>query len=141
VVAGTGASRALRERVASTEGAEFKGRVKDPEELYRQARVSLDATRSGGGTRLKVLNSLARGVPVVASRVAAEGIDAINGEHLVIADDDRQMIEAIELLMKDAERWQVLSESGRALVRERYVAEVAYRSLDEVLAGAPAAAP
>ena len=73
VVAGVGASRALAERVAATEGAEFRGKVDDPESLYRVARVLVDATRSGGGTRLKVLNALARGIPVVASTAGGAG--------------------------------------------------------------------
>jgi glycosyltransferase involved in cell wall biosynthesis len=140
VVAGTGASAALRERVAATEGADFRGKVEDPEDIYRQARVLVDATRSGGGTRLKVLNALARGVPVVASTVAAEGLDVVHGDHLMMANNDGEMIEAIAALFRDAGHWQALSENGRALVRARYVAEVAYRPLDEALAAARAAA-
>ena len=40
-------------------------------------------------------------------------------------------------LLRDPARWKVLSENGRALVRARYVADVAYRPLDEALARAP----
>jgi glycosyltransferase involved in cell wall biosynthesis len=134
IVAGAGASRALRERVHATDGAEFRGRVEDPEPLYREARVLVDATRSGGGTRLKVLNSLARGVPVVASDVAAEGIDAVNGKHLLIVDSDERLADAITSLLQAKERWQTLSQNGRALVRARYIAEVAYQPLDDALA-------
>jgi polysaccharide biosynthesis protein PslH len=134
VVAGMGASRALADRVRSTEGAEFRGRVEDAESLYIAARVLVDATRSGGGTRLKVLNALARGVPVVASTLAAQGLDVVSGEHLLIGNKDSDMIDAIALLLVDANRCRTLSENGRALVRERYVADVAYRPLDETLA-------
>ena len=38
------------------------------------------------------------------------------------------MVDAIELLLRDANHWRTLSENGRALVRDRYVAEVAYPS-------------
>jgi glycosyltransferase involved in cell wall biosynthesis len=138
VVAGLGASQALAERVSSTEGAAFRGRVEDPEPLYCTARILVDATRSGGGTRLKVLNSLARGIPVVASTVAAQGLDVIPGEHLLVANGNDQMIDAVVLLLRDNSRWQTLSQNGRALVRSRYVAEIAYRPLDRALALAPA---
>ena len=138
VVAGLGASRALAERVAATEGAEFRGKVDNPESLYGTARVLVDATRSGGGTRLKVLNALARGIPVVASPLAAQGLDAVPGEHLMVAAGDEEMVDAVALLLRDGSRWRTLSENGRALVRSRYVAEVAYRPLDEVLSPAPA---
>ena len=135
IVAGLGASRALAERVAATEGAEFLGEVEDPEALYRVARVLVDATRSGGGTRLKVLNALARGIPVVASKLAAQGLDVTSGEHLLVASGDSEMVDAIVLLLRDGNRWRALSENGRSFTRTRYVAEVAFRPLAEVLAG------
>jgi len=140
VAAGAGASPALATRVIATEGAEFVGEVRDAEPLYRRARVLVDATRSGGGTRLKVLNAFARGVPVVASSIAAQGLDATPGEHLLVADADAAMADAIVLLLRDRDRWQALSENARALIRDRYVAEVAFRFLDEALARAPAGA-
>jgi glycosyltransferase involved in cell wall biosynthesis len=96
--------------------------------------VLVDATRSGGGTRLKVLNALARGVPVVASTLAAQGLDVVAGEHLLVANGDNEMVDAIELLLRDASRWQALSQAARAFARSRYVAEIAYRPLDEALA-------
>ena len=103
--------------------------------LYAKARVFVEATRSGGGTKLKILNSLARGLPVVASREAAAGIDVIPGEHLLMADDDQSMADALVRVTRDGVLWRRLAENGRALVRERYVAEVAFAPLDEVLSG------
>jgi glycosyltransferase involved in cell wall biosynthesis len=135
IVAGVGASRGLAERVAATEGAEFWGEVEDPEALYRVARVLVDATRSGGGTRLKVLNALARGIPVVASKLAAQGLDVTSGEHLLVASGDSEMVDAIVLLLRDGNRWRALSENGRSFTRTHYVAEVAFRPLAEALAG------
>jgi polysaccharide biosynthesis protein PslH len=140
VVAGAGASPALATRVTATEGAEFIGQVRDPEPLYRRTRVLVDATRSGGGTRLKVLNAFARGIPVVASPVAAQGLDVRPGEHLLVAEKDAELADAIVLLLLDANRWQNVSESGRALAQTRYVADVAYRPLDEALSHAHAGA-
>jgi glycosyltransferase involved in cell wall biosynthesis len=140
VVAGVGASRTLKKRVTASNGAEFRGEVDDPEPLYRRARVVVDATRSGGGTRLKVLNAFARGIPVVASTIAAEGLDVAPDEHLLVADNDQQMTNDIVELLTNGERWQALRDNARALVRARYVAEIAYQPLDEALTGAPARA-
>ncbi|MEO8456420.1 MAG: glycosyltransferase family 4 protein [Chloroflexota bacterium] len=138
IVAGRGASDALRKRVQSTEGAEFVGEIDDPESLYEAARVFVDATTSGGGTRLKVLNALARGVPVVATSQAAAGLDIVAGEHLIVARNDQAMAEAIAHLMRDPVRWKILSQNGRALIRARYVSEVAFRALDQALNSTPA---
>jgi polysaccharide biosynthesis protein PslH len=133
IVAGRDAAQGLKKKVESSEGAEFVGEIDDPESLYEAARVFVDATRSGGGTRLKVLNALARGVPVVASPEAAAGLDIVPGEHLIVARNDQAMADGIALLMRDPVRWKILSQNGRALVRARYVAEVAFRQLDEAL--------
>lgn len=138
IVAGRGASLALQKRVEGTEGAEFAGGIDDPESLYATARIFVDATRSGGGTRLKVLNALARGIPVVASPEAAAGLDIVPGEHLMVARNDQAMADMIAQLMRDSVRWKILSQNGRALVRARYVAEVAFRELDEALSKTPA---
>jgi glycosyltransferase involved in cell wall biosynthesis len=140
VVAGAGASPALAGRVIAIEGAEFVGEVQDPEPLYRRARVLVDATRSGGGTRLKILNAFARGIPVVASSVAAQGLEVTPGEQLLVADGDNELANAIVNLLRDPGLWRNLSENARALARDRYVAEVAFRPLDEALARAPAGA-
>jgi len=134
VVAGHGASPDLASRVALTEGAEFRGTVDDPEPLYRTARVLVDPTRSGGGTRLKVLNAFARGIPVVATKRASEGLDVTPGEHLLVADEETKFVDAVVSLLREGARWQAMSENARALVRARYVAEVAYRPLDDAVA-------
>jgi glycosyltransferase involved in cell wall biosynthesis len=140
VIAGKGAPSWLQEMARRTAGVEFLGPVADAESLYRRARLFIEASPTGGGTRLKVLNALARGLPVVASPEGAEGLDAVPGEHLLVAGDAESMAEAVCRLMADDGLWQVLSENGRALVRSRYLAEVAYRPLDEVLSDARATA-
>ena len=113
------------------------GPVEDAEPLYRRARLFIEASRSGGGTRLKVLNALARGLPVVATPEGAEGLDAVEGQHLLVAPDAESMAEAVgRLLLSEDGLWRTLSENGRALVRSHYLAEVAYGPLDEVLSGA-----
>ena len=138
VIAGNGASPALVKLAGSTAGVDFVGPIDDPELYYRRARVFIEATRSGGGTKLKVLNALARGLPVVASPQAARGLDAVAGEHLLVARGSDSMIEAVLRVLRDQRLWTRLSENGRALVRARYRAKEAYAPLDEVLNGAAA---
>jgi glycosyltransferase involved in cell wall biosynthesis len=137
VVAGKGASEELIRRLAAAPNVEYVGEVEDTEQIYRRARVAIDSSRSGGGTRLKILNSLARGIPVVASQEAARGLDIVPGEHLIVARNEHGLIDGVTSLLRDAERWRVLSENGRALIRARYVPESAFTALDELLARAP----
>ncbi len=140
VIAGRDAPSALRRLAQRTKGVDFLGPVRDAERLYRRARMFVEASRSGGGTRLKVLNALARGLPVVTTPQGAEGLEVTLGQHLLVAADAAGITEAVLRLMADDGLWRGLSENGRALIRRRYVAEVAYGALDEVLSGAGAAA-
>ena len=140
VIAGKGAPRRLRRLARRTAGVEFLGPVTDPEALYGRARLFVEATRSGGGTRLKVLNAFARGLPVVASPEGADGLEIVPGEHLLVTRDAQSMVDAMARLLADDGLWRSLSENGRALVSTRYLAESAYRPLDEVLSGARASA-
>jgi glycosyltransferase involved in cell wall biosynthesis len=140
LIAGRGAADRLEWFARNTPAVDFVGPVDDPERLYSSARVFVEATRSGGGTKLKVLNALARGLPVVASPLGAEGLAVVDGDHLLIRDDDAAFAQAVIALLSDKALWSRLSRAGRSLVRERYVAEVAYRVLDEVLARSHSAA-
>ncbi len=135
MVAGQGAPPELARLARGTPGVDFLGPASDAEALYRKARVFVEATRSGGGTKLKILNALARGLPVVASREAAEGIEATGGEHMLIAEDDDGLAADVVRLLSDGALWKKLSANGRALVREKYVAERVFGVLDEVLSG------
>lgn len=133
IVAGGGAPPRLESLAGKTPGAEFLGPVSDVEPLYRRARVTVEPARGGGGTQVKVLNALARGLPVVASPIAAEGLGAEDGKHLLVAGDTESLVDSMSRLLEDETLWRPLSEAGRALVRSRYVPDVAYAPLDEVL--------
>jgi glycosyltransferase involved in cell wall biosynthesis len=136
VIAGGGAPAQLRKSAGKGKGVELVGEVVDAEPLYRRARVFIEATRSGGGTKVKLLNALARGLPIVASPEAIEGLGVTPDEHVLVADRPPTMAAAVVKLLGDAEVWRRLSESGRALVRERYTHKVAYGVLDEALSEA-----
>ncbi len=89
--------------------------------------------RLGSGTRQKILESLAWGLPVVSTRLGAEGIDAVDGEHLLIRDDPDEFVDAIVLLMSDQVLWQKLRKAGRELVRERYSWDHVFKPLEDEL--------
>ena len=133
VVAGSGAPERLVRQVHLSRGAEFAGPVDDDEALYRRARCFVDAGVGGSGTKVKVLNALARGLPVVTGPDGATGLEVTSGEHLLIADDRAGMVASLEFVIQEDAAWTELSRSGRDLVRRRYVPEVAFGALDEAL--------
>jgi glycosyltransferase involved in cell wall biosynthesis len=134
VVAGSGAPERLVRQVHESRGAEFAGPVDDDEVLYRRARCFVDVGVGGSGTKVKVLNALARGLPVVTGPDGAAGLEVSSGEHLLVGDDRDGMVASLEFVIQEDAAWTTLSRNGRDLVRRRYVPEVAFGALDEALA-------
>ncbi len=134
VVAGSGAPERLVRQVHESRGAEFAGPVDDDELLYTRARCFIDVGVGGSGTKVKVLNALARGLPVVTRPDGAAGLEVSSGEHLLVGDDRDGMVASLEFVIQEDVAWTTLSRSGRDLVRRRYVPEVAFGALDDALA-------
>jgi glycosyltransferase involved in cell wall biosynthesis len=134
VVAGSGAPERLIRQVHLSRGAEYAGPVDDDEALYARARCFVDVGVGGSGTKVKVLNALARGLPVVTRPDGAAGLEVSPGEHLLVGDDRGGMIASLEFVIQEDAAWESLSRNGRDLVRSRYVPEVAFGALDDALA-------
>ena len=134
VVAGAGAPERLVRQIHRSRGAEFAGPIEDDEALYRRARCFVDVGIGGSGTKVKVLNALARGLPVVTGPDGVAGLDVTSGEHLLIADDREGIIASLEFVVQEDAAWSNLSRNGRDLVRGKYVPEVAFGALDDALA-------
>ena len=100
-------------------GVEVAANVRDVMPFYRDADVLAVPLQSGGGTRLKILEAFAAGVPVVSTPVGCEGIDAINGRHLAIADRS-DFATAIVRLLKTPQLASTLAQRARMLVRQQY---------------------
>jgi glycosyltransferase involved in cell wall biosynthesis len=76
--------------------------------------------RAGGGTRLKILEAFAAGVPVVSTSLGAAGLDVVDGEHLLLAERPAELAECAVRLIEDDELADRLARQARGLVEERY---------------------
>jgi glycosyltransferase involved in cell wall biosynthesis len=109
------------------------GFVDDVRPLIASAWVSLVPIRVGGGTRLKILEAMALGTPVVTTSKGAEGLDAKHGEHLLIANSPEAFAEAVIRLLQEPGLRQRLADKAYQLVQERYdLAALMPRFLDLV---------
>ena len=104
----------------STKNITLAGYVDDVKSLIASCSVSIAPLLSGGGTRLKILEAMALGTPVVATSKGGEGLDAQAGEHLLIADSPRDFAESVLKLLHDGGESQKLITNAQQLVRERY---------------------
>ena len=99
---------------------EVTGGVDDVLPHLRAARVTVLPIRAGGGTRLKALEALAAGVPVVATRFAVGGLGLRDGEHVVLAERPVDLAAQALRVLDDDALADHLSHAGRTLVERRF---------------------
>jgi sugar transferase (PEP-CTERM/EpsH1 system associated) len=102
------------------DGVHITGRVADIIPYYERCTVCMVPLRAGGGTRLKILEAMALGRPVVSTTLGCEGLDVVPGEHLLVADDADGLADAAIALLSDATRRDRVVERARRLVEQRY---------------------
>jgi glycosyltransferase involved in cell wall biosynthesis len=118
-VVGEGAPRALRE-FAGRADIDLVGRASCPLPYYQDAHVAVVPLRAGGGTRLKILEAMALGRPVVSTPLGCEGLAVEDGKHLLIAHDVEGFAAAVARLLTDRPLAARLSREARALVERDY---------------------
>jgi glycosyltransferase involved in cell wall biosynthesis len=106
--------------LAAQPGVEVTGTVADVRPYYRDALAAVIPLRVGGGSRLKILEAMAAGVPVVSTRLGAEGIDARDGVDIILAESADEFCDAVARLAEGDGARRELVAAGRALVRARY---------------------
>ncbi len=111
----------------------FAGRVPDTAPCFAAARAMVAPLRFGGGTRLKILEALARGVPVISTTLGAEGLGLVDGTDVLLADDPASFAGAIDRLLADDELWHRLSSNGRRTAEVRFDWRPIGAELDRVL--------
>lgn len=127
---------------AERHGVELTGYVEDVRPLMREAACHIVPMRVGGGTRLKILSSWAMGKPVVSTSLGCEGLEAVDGENILIRDDPGAFARAVLSVLTDRGLRRRLGERGRATVERRYGWDVLGREMVDAyraVAGAPPA--
>lgn len=90
------------------------GYVPDVRPYMAGATVFVVPMRMGGGTRLKLLEALAAGLPIVSTTMGAEGVDVTHGEHLLLADDPEAYVEAVSSLLGNEAKRRALGQRAQA---------------------------
>jgi glycosyltransferase involved in cell wall biosynthesis len=96
------------------------GTVGDVRPFYADAVAAIAPIRTASGTRLKILEAMAAGVPVVSTRLGVEGLDVEDDVHLLLADTVQEIASAVGRIVSSAETGSRLSVAARSLVAARY---------------------
>jgi glycosyltransferase involved in cell wall biosynthesis len=121
------------EMLGETNGTIFTGWLEDVRPVIARSWISVVPLRRGGGTRLKILESLSIGTPVVSTSKGAEGLDLIPGKEILIADDPEDFAEQVLQLLSNPELREELSQNGRRAVEERYDWNMVSNSLERLI--------
>ncbi len=137
VIVGSRPVAAVRE-LTKIPGVVVTGTVEDVRPYYRKARAAVAPLRIAGGTRLKILEAMAAGIPVVATQIGAEGLEIKPDHDFLVGDTPDQMAAAVSRLHASPALRRQLSTRGRDLVMTRYdwaaLGESLYRLHRDLLA-------
>jgi glycosyltransferase involved in cell wall biosynthesis len=125
VIVGANPGQAVR-ALGELPGVRVTGVVPDVRPFYRGALAAVVPLRTGGGTRLKILEAMAASVPVVSTPLGAEGLDVVDGENVLLvgADDATGWADQLVSLADSPTRRAQLTEAGLRTVQRRYDWEI-----------------
>jgi polysaccharide biosynthesis protein PslH len=117
------------------------GFVEDARPFFRKATAYVCPIADGGGTRLKILDAFAMGVPLIGTSFACSGLSLKDGEHVLLADSSESFVDQIQRIFADSALRRKLSANARVLVEERYSWDVVGKSLIDSYEFAAARSP
>jgi glycosyltransferase involved in cell wall biosynthesis len=111
-------------RAYAGSGVELAGYVDDIRPYVERAACFVVPLRIGGGTRLKVLDAWAMGKAVVSTSIGCEGLDAVDGENILIRDSAEDFARAVALVLSDPALRDRLGRGARLTAEQRYAWDV-----------------
>lgn len=125
---------ALQRLAKRLPGVHLHGYVADASPFWYRASMLAVPLLTGGGVRVKILEAMAMGVPVVSTSIGCEGLDVQHGIHLLVADTPDAFAAACANVLKDEKLADVLAHNARELVQRRYNAQIALKKLGGIMA-------
>ncbi len=143
-IVGSNPPEHLRTLAARDPRIEVTGFVDDVRPFFARATAAICPIRDGGGTRIKVLDALAQGKPLIATTIGCEGLDVVPDRDVLIGDTPEAFAAQIGRVFEDATLRASLARQGRHLIERVYAWDIPgrkltalYESLAETSAGSP----
>ena len=114
-------------------GINILGFVPELDELIQTSRISVAPLLYGAGVKGKVLQSLSLGIPVIGTKIAAEGTGLIDGLTIIISKNPRDFARNIVNLYGNQERWEFLQENSMKFVKSEHSPDAILQLFDEIL--------
>jgi glycosyltransferase involved in cell wall biosynthesis len=120
VVIGKGETGSKFSSLRSDPSVDFIGEVESVVPYYQRCGCVIVPLLEGSGTRIKILEAMSLGNPVISTPIGAEGIEAKHGHEILLADRPEEFAAAISRLLADQQLFDAIRRAGRRLVEEKY---------------------
>lgn len=131
-IVGARPSRRLQSLAKKYATVRLHGYVKETAAFWCQAAALAVPLLTGGGVRVKILEAMAIGVPVITTSIGCEGLDVKDGIHVLIADTPGAFARACIEIFNDSQLADGLADNAYRLLCERYDAQTALTPLDTI---------
>lgn len=108
----------LKKAAENKKNIVFTGFVEDLEPYHKRGRVFVIPLRFGSGIKVKLLNALYRGLPIVTTDIGTEGLQTANGTELYSSSNPQKQADYIDILLTQKEKWEAMSTAARELSRK-----------------------
>jgi polysaccharide biosynthesis protein PslH len=106
--------------------------IPDARDAYGAATVMVTPIKGSGGTRLKILEAMAAGLPVVSTSVGVAGLGLVNGKHALVSDTMQELAEKTAYLLTHPDKAKEIGEMGRKFVQKHYDWKAIVRLHDDI---------
>lgn len=110
----------------------YQGEVPSAQDFITSNMILVVPLHSGSGLRVKILEAMSLGIPVVTTTIGAEGINVIDNESIIIADDAKQMVSDIQSLLIDLDTYFSIAENSKSIIHKYYNSDVVAQQFNDV---------
>lgn len=109
------------------------GFVEDLEPYFQKSGVFICPLRFGSGIKVKVVNAMYRGIPVVTTPIGIEGLAVENNKHIAYASEPEALTQSILNLLNDENQWSSIALNSRSFAKEHLSWEFVYLTMDNAI--------
>ncbi len=120
VIAGKGADEELEKLMNNSHNVCYQGFVEDLNKLYCDSRVFVAPVRFGSGIKVKTINAMYRGIPIITTSVGVEGLEVKNGAHIAVSDNAEDFIDWALTLLTDKKYWEEIQSNSRGYAKDNF---------------------
>lgn len=116
----------------SRDDIEITESIPDARDAYSAATVMVTPIKGSGGTRLKILEAMAAGLPIVSTSIGVAGLKVKHGKHVLVSDDYKGMAKETIRLLSDKDLYKKIKKNGQQFIKEHYDWESIVRLHDKI---------